>query len=218
MVSQFRGNLKIYSISSLIVNYTGVIIGAKLWDKNGKEYLDFIGGQGSVSAGHCHPKLIGAMQEQMCVLHQTTRSINNTVLPEFCQTLCTLFNYDKVVVTNTGWFWWISWLSQRLYREPIRKHCNFPHRKRSCGVSCEIGPNLGLQREENLSQRRNCGVHQRKLLGMFSGCDILFNRPSFVQWVQAFVKWDETDSLRRSMFAWGEIRSHFSAFPVTYIR
>uniref|UniRef100_A0A0A9XLR1 Ornithine aminotransferase n=1 Tax=Lygus hesperus TaxID=30085 RepID=A0A0A9XLR1_LYGHE len=77
-------------------------LGAKLWDKNGKEYLDFIAGQGANSAGHCHPKLIGAMQEQMCVLHHTTRSINNNVLPEFCQTICTLFNYDKVVVMNTG--------------------------------------------------------------------------------------------------------------------
>lgn len=76
--------------------------GVRLWDKNGKEYLDFIGGQGSVNAGHCHPKLIGAMQDQMCILHQTTRSINNNILPEFCQTICQMFNYDKVLVMNTG--------------------------------------------------------------------------------------------------------------------
>ncbi|XP_014244619.1 ornithine aminotransferase, mitochondrial-like [Cimex lectularius] len=76
--------------------------GVRLWDKNGKEYLDFIGAQGSVNAGHCHPKLINCMQEQMCILHQTSQGINTNVLPEFSQYICQLFNYDRVITQNSG--------------------------------------------------------------------------------------------------------------------
>ncbi|KAL1139864.1 hypothetical protein AAG570_006841, partial [Ranatra chinensis] len=77
-------------------------LGCRLWDKNGKEYLDFIGGHGSLNLGHCHPKILSAMQDQMCTLHQTTRSINNNILPEFCQTACQMFNYDRICVMSTG--------------------------------------------------------------------------------------------------------------------
>ncbi|XP_014254502.1 ornithine aminotransferase, mitochondrial-like isoform X1 [Cimex lectularius] len=76
--------------------------GVRLWDKNGKEYLDFIGAHGSINAGHCHPKLINCMQEQMCLLHQTTQSINTNVLPEFAQYICQMFNYDRVITVNSG--------------------------------------------------------------------------------------------------------------------
>ncbi|CAH1408083.1 unnamed protein product [Nezara viridula] len=76
--------------------------GTRVWDKNGKEYLDFYGQNGSVNAGHCHCKLIQAMQDQMCQLHQATRSLHNNVTPEFCSTICQMFNYDRVMVHNTG--------------------------------------------------------------------------------------------------------------------
>ncbi|KAK9507083.1 hypothetical protein O3M35_008900 [Rhynocoris fuscipes] len=42
------------------------------------------------------------MQDQICILHQVTRAVNNNILPEFCQTICQMFNYDKVLVMNTG--------------------------------------------------------------------------------------------------------------------
>lgn len=38
--------------------------GAVLTDSEGREYLDFLGGIGSVSLGHCHPALVAAVQEQ----------------------------------------------------------------------------------------------------------------------------------------------------------
>lgn len=38
--------------------------GMKLFDDQGKEYLDFIGGIGACSLGHCHPALTKAIQEQ----------------------------------------------------------------------------------------------------------------------------------------------------------
>ncbi|MBO8128172.1 MAG: aspartate aminotransferase family protein [Peptococcaceae bacterium] len=37
--------------------------GVKLWDKDGKEYLDFVGGYGSVNIGHNHPRIINAIRK-----------------------------------------------------------------------------------------------------------------------------------------------------------
>ena len=38
--------------------------GMRLWDDEGKEYLDFLSGIGVVSLGHCHPALVKALQDQ----------------------------------------------------------------------------------------------------------------------------------------------------------
>lgn len=38
--------------------------GARLWDADGKEYLDFLSGISVCSIGHCHPAVIDAIREQ----------------------------------------------------------------------------------------------------------------------------------------------------------
>ncbi|SFH03330.1 acetylornithine aminotransferase [Desulfotomaculum arcticum] len=38
--------------------------GARLWDADGKEYLDFVGGLAVNSLGHCHPAVVDAIREQ----------------------------------------------------------------------------------------------------------------------------------------------------------
>ncbi len=38
--------------------------GAKVWDSEGKEYLDFLGGVAVNILGHCHPKIVVAIQKQ----------------------------------------------------------------------------------------------------------------------------------------------------------
>ena len=38
--------------------------GARLWDTDGKEYLDFFAGLGVMNAGHCHPRITAAIREQ----------------------------------------------------------------------------------------------------------------------------------------------------------
>lgn len=40
-------------------------LGAKLWDVDGKEYIDFVGGIGVVNVGHSHPKVRKAVAEQL---------------------------------------------------------------------------------------------------------------------------------------------------------
>jgi len=36
-----------------------------LFDQNGKRYLDFIGGVSTVGIGHCHPRIVSKMKEQL---------------------------------------------------------------------------------------------------------------------------------------------------------
>jgi acetylornithine/succinyldiaminopimelate/putrescine aminotransferase len=38
--------------------------GARLWDSEGREYLDFFAGLAVHNAGHCHPRIVGAIREQ----------------------------------------------------------------------------------------------------------------------------------------------------------
>jgi len=38
--------------------------GARLWDSDGKEYIDCVGGQGSANIGHSHPAVVSAITEQ----------------------------------------------------------------------------------------------------------------------------------------------------------
>jgi acetylornithine/N-succinyldiaminopimelate aminotransferase len=38
--------------------------GARLWDEDGKRYLDFFAGLGVQNAGHCHPRITAAIREQ----------------------------------------------------------------------------------------------------------------------------------------------------------
>ncbi len=38
--------------------------GAKVWDSEGKEYIDFLGGVAVNILGHCHPKIVVAIQKQ----------------------------------------------------------------------------------------------------------------------------------------------------------
>jgi acetylornithine/N-succinyldiaminopimelate aminotransferase len=38
--------------------------GARVWDPEGKEYLDFVGGIAVNNVGHCHPKVVEAIKKQ----------------------------------------------------------------------------------------------------------------------------------------------------------
>jgi 4-aminobutyrate aminotransferase / (S)-3-amino-2-methylpropionate transaminase / 5-aminovalerate transaminase len=42
--------------------------GALLWDTDGRRYLDFAGGIGTLNAGHAHPKVVAAIAEQAAAL------------------------------------------------------------------------------------------------------------------------------------------------------
>ncbi len=53
--------------------------GAKVWDLEGKEYLDFFPGWAVSGLGHCHPKVVSAIKEQSRkILHISNNFLNLT--------------------------------------------------------------------------------------------------------------------------------------------
>src|SRR5690349_12455929 len=46
--------------------------GARLWDAEGKPYLDFLAGISVCSVGHCHPAVVEAVREQVGTLTHTS--------------------------------------------------------------------------------------------------------------------------------------------------
>jgi len=46
--------------------------GARVWDADGREYLDFFSGILTTSVGHCHPRLVAAITEQASTLGHTS--------------------------------------------------------------------------------------------------------------------------------------------------
>ncbi len=63
-------------VSSGTAAYTALVLerglGAKVWDVDGKEYLDFAGGIGALNVGHCHPKVVEALRAQAGKLLHTS--------------------------------------------------------------------------------------------------------------------------------------------------
>lgn len=76
--------------------------GCRLWDADGREYLDFLGGIAVNNLGHCHPRVVEALRHQAgemihCSnLYQIPRQI------ELAELLCELSFADKAFFCNSG--------------------------------------------------------------------------------------------------------------------
>ena len=76
--------------------------GVFLYDVDGKRYYDFLSGYSAVNQGHCHPKIIAALTEQLQKLTLTSRAFHNDLLGEYEKYITSYFGYDKVLPMNTG--------------------------------------------------------------------------------------------------------------------
>lgn len=76
--------------------------GTRLWDIDGREYLDFLSAYSAVNQGHCHPHILGALTAQAAKLTLTSRAFHNDLLCKFQQRLCNTFEYDRCLPMNTG--------------------------------------------------------------------------------------------------------------------
>lgn len=76
--------------------------GVYVWDVEGKKYYDFLSAYSAVNHGHCHPKIVHAMVEQVGKLSLTSRAFHNNVLGEYEKYICEYFGYDRVLPMNTG--------------------------------------------------------------------------------------------------------------------
>ena len=76
--------------------------GVFVWDVNDKKYYDFLSAYSAVNQGHCHPKIIKALNDQANILTLTSRAFHNNILGSYEQYITNLFGYDKVLPMNTG--------------------------------------------------------------------------------------------------------------------
>ncbi|MGA2522830.1 MAG: aspartate aminotransferase family protein [Candidatus Bathyarchaeia archaeon] len=78
--------------------------GAKVWDINGKEYVDCSTSYGVALLGHCHPKVVSAVQAQAEQLITCHGAYYNDRRAEFVKKLVHLTpkGLDKVFLSNSG--------------------------------------------------------------------------------------------------------------------
>ena len=70
--------------------------GVKLWDSEGNEYLDFLGGLAVTSLGHAHPEVADAIADQARTLLHVSNLYYNAVQPRLGERL------DLLLTSATG--------------------------------------------------------------------------------------------------------------------
>ena len=76
--------------------------GARVWDEDGREYLDFVGGWAVNSLGHCHPVVTKALAEQARTLIQASNQFYTIPQIRLAQLLVQNSCLDKVFFGNSG--------------------------------------------------------------------------------------------------------------------
>ena len=76
--------------------------GARVWDEDGKEYLDFTAGWAVNSLGHCHPAVVGAIREQASTLIQTSNQFYTIPQLKLAELLVENSCLDRVFFCNSG--------------------------------------------------------------------------------------------------------------------
>jgi acetylornithine/N-succinyldiaminopimelate aminotransferase len=76
--------------------------GARVWDDNGKEYLDFVGGWAVDVLGHCHPEIANAVAEQAHTLIQVSNQFYTVPQIQLAELLIQNSCFDRVFFSNSG--------------------------------------------------------------------------------------------------------------------
>ena len=76
--------------------------GTRVWDLDGKEYLDFVSGLAVCNLGHCHPKVVKAIQDQAEKLIHVSNFYYIEPQIQLASLLCKHSFADKVFFCNSG--------------------------------------------------------------------------------------------------------------------
>jgi acetylornithine/N-succinyldiaminopimelate aminotransferase len=76
--------------------------GARLWDSEGKQYLDFLAGISVCSVGHCHPAVVDAVREQVGTLTHTSNLYLTEGGVRLAERLCSSSLGGKAFLCNSG--------------------------------------------------------------------------------------------------------------------
>jgi len=76
--------------------------GTRVWDTEGKEYLDFVAGSAVNSLGHCHPVVVKALTEQAKTLIHTSNLFYTIPQIQLAKLLIDNSCLDRVFFCNSG--------------------------------------------------------------------------------------------------------------------
>ncbi len=76
--------------------------GCRVWDADGKEYLDFLAGVAVNNLGHCHPRVVAALQQQAAKLIHCSNYYHIPSQIELAELLCSHSFADKAFFCNSG--------------------------------------------------------------------------------------------------------------------
>lgn len=76
--------------------------GIYLYSPEGRRYIDCLSAYSAVNQGHCHPRLVKAMTEQIGRLTLTSRAFYSDLLGPFAKYVTEYFGYQRVLPMNTG--------------------------------------------------------------------------------------------------------------------
>lgn len=78
--------------------------GALLWDDQGNEYIDCVGGQGAANLGHAHPKIVQAISQQASQLVSCPEMFYNPLRATLSTRLAAIApgKMDRVFLCNSG--------------------------------------------------------------------------------------------------------------------
>ena len=76
--------------------------GARLWDSEGNEYLDFFAGLSVHNAGHCHPAIVAAIRDQAATLAGTSNLFYSEPAMRLCERLSRSSLGGRVFLCNSG--------------------------------------------------------------------------------------------------------------------
>jgi acetylornithine aminotransferase/acetylornithine/N-succinyldiaminopimelate aminotransferase len=76
--------------------------GARVWDSDGREYLDFGAGIAVANLGHCHPRITGAIREAAATLLHVSNLYHTAPQIHLAKMLCEHSFADRVFFCNSG--------------------------------------------------------------------------------------------------------------------
>ena len=76
--------------------------GSRVWDADGKEYVDLVAGWAVNNLGHCHPVVTQAITEQAATLLQTSNQFYTVPQVQLAQLLIEHSCLDRVFFANSG--------------------------------------------------------------------------------------------------------------------
>ncbi len=76
--------------------------GCRVWDSEGREYVDFVAGIATCNLGHCHPAVTEAIRRQAANLLHVSNWYYNTPQIDLARRLTELTSMDRVFFCNSG--------------------------------------------------------------------------------------------------------------------